>query len=386
MWPSCVACKYHSDQCTSRIIISGQNHRLFILQQMNTTAHTSHSLEPTRFPLVAVVILNWNGRRYLEQFLPSVVSSTYPNLKIIVGDNASTDDSISFVRQNYPAVEIIRNEINEGFAKGYNLILERVEADFFVLLNSDVEVTPGWLEPIIMLMMADMNIAACQPKILQYAHRTTFEYAGAAGGWIDAAGYPFARGRIFETCETDNGQYDDAQPCFWASGAAMVVRADLYKKLGGLDEFFFAHQEEIDFCWRLQNAGYSVFVQPASVVYHVGGGTLPKASSRKTFLNFRNNLVMLAKNLSFGRKLYIIPLRIGLDAIAAWRELFSGNSSQFIAIAKAHFHFFGWCFSGRKNNSPTSNKKNKLTGKYRGLIILDHFVKKRNRFSEIVQS
>ncbi len=345
-----------------------------------------NSFADAGLPSVAVVILNWNGLRFLEKFLPSVLNTTYGNVQVIVGDNASTDDSVQFVRKNYPDVQIICNEKNEGFARGYNLVLEKVKAEYFVLLNSDVEVSAGWLEPIISLMEKDTTIAACQPKILQYAHNTTFEYAGASGGWIDFAGYPFARGRLFEVCETDKGQYDDARPCFWASGAAMVVRSEIYKKLGGLDEYFFAHQEEIDFCWRLQNAGYQVYVQPASVVYHVGGGTLPKSNSRKTYLNYRNNLIMLAKNLPGINKLYIIPLRIMLDVVSAWRELLGGKPNHYVAIAKAHVHFTSWCFSGKKINGYKKIAPSKLAGRYKGLIIWDHFIKKRNRFSEIVQS
>src|ERR1700749_3754016 len=257
-------------------------------------------------PLVSIVILNWNGRKFLEQFLPSVLASTYNNKKIIVADNASTDDSISFLQQSFPSIRIISNPGNEGFAKGYNTALQQIESDYFVLLNSDVEVTPGWIEPIIALMESDRSIAACQPKILAYNNKHQFEYAGASGGWMDNFGYPFSRGRIFDVVEDDNGQYNDAQPCFWASGAALFVKAAVYKELNGLDEYIFAHQEEIDLCWRMQLAGYKVYVQPASIVYHVGGGTLPHGNSRKVFLNFRNNLVMLAKNFTLGTALWKI--------------------------------------------------------------------------------
>ena len=237
-------------------------------------------------PSVAIVILNWNGKHFLQQFLPALVASTYGNKRIIVADNASTDDSIAFLEQYFPDVEIIENHSNEGFAKGYNSALQGVDSDYYVLLNSDVEVTPGWIEPVIELMESNARIGACQPKVLTDAARHLFEYAGACGGWIDQLGYPFARGRMFDVLEEDKGQYNQAQPCFWASGAAMFVRTDLFHMLGGFDEYFFAHQEEIDFCWRLQLAGYSVYVQPASVVYHVGGGTLPKGNARKHFLNF----------------------------------------------------------------------------------------------------
>ena len=336
------------------------------------------------YPLVSVVILNWNGKNFLQQFLPAVLSSTYPNKKIIVADNASTDDTISFLQEFYPQVGIIQNAGNEGFAKGYNSALKRVQSDYYVLLNSDVEVTPGWIEPVIKLMETDHQIGACQPKILSYHEKNTFEYSGASGGWLDKFGYPFMRGRIFDICETDEGQYDEVQECFWASGAAMFVRASVYHELGGLDEYFFAHQEEIDLCWRMQLSGYRVYVQPASVVYHVGGGTLPRGNDRKVFLNFRNNLIMLAKNMRVGKMLWKIPIRICLDAIAAWKALLTGDAGYFFAIVKAHLHFIKWIFIGRSTSVFPKKRKGNLVGWYNHSVIWAHFVKKKNRFSEIV--
>lgn len=206
-------------------------------------------------PEIAVVILNWNGRKFLEQFLPSVIASTYPNLKIIVADNDSTDDSISYLEEYYPSIRIIKLTRNFGFARGYNEALKQVVTDYYVLLNSDVEVSPGWLEPMVQLLESDQSIAACQPKLLAYNNKKLFEYAGAAGGWIDTYGYPFSKGRVFEDCEEDKGQYDIATPIFWACGAALFIRANVYHKLNGFDDFFFAHQEEIDLCWRAQLAG-----------------------------------------------------------------------------------------------------------------------------------
>jgi len=294
---------------------------------------------------VAIVILNWNGRKYLEQFLPFLVNCGYPSMKLVVADNASSDDSMPFLADKYPEIERIQLPVNYGFAKGYNEALKQVDAEFYLLLNSDVEVSPGFLEPMIALMDSDPSIGACQPKIRMYANKSSFEYAGAAGGWLDALGYPFARGRVFDYCETDSGQYEDAVPVFWASGAALLVRSKLYHELGGLDEFFFAHQEEIDFCWRAQLAGYKIYVQPESVVYHVGGGTLPKGNSRKAFLNFRNNLIMLWKNSSLGSALWKVPFRMVLDILSAWRGLLSGDRGYYFAICKAHFHFIGWLFS-----------------------------------------
>jgi GT2 family glycosyltransferase len=236
----------------------------------SSAEHSSIHNHGSQLPEVAIVILNWNGRAFLEKFLPSVMASSYINKRIIVVDNASSDDSIQFLQSNFPLVEIIKNNRNEGFAKGYNVALSQISSDYYVLLNSDVEVTAGWIEPVISLMETDRTIAACQPKILSWENKTRFEYAGASGGWIDSLGYPFARGRVMEFCEEDKGQYNDALPCFWATGAALFVRSNVYKECGGLDEYFFAHQEEIDLCWRIQLAGYKVFVQPASIVYHVG--------------------------------------------------------------------------------------------------------------------
>ena len=260
------------------------------------------------FPTVAIVILNWNGKAYLEKFLPIVLKSSYENKTVIVADNASTDDSVLFLRNHYPGVRLIENAANEGFASGYNKALQQVNSEYCILLNSDVEVTEQWIEPVIAIMEANKKIAACQPKILSFKQKKYFEYAGAAGGWIDSMGYPFSRGRVFDCCETDNGQYNNASPCFWATGTAMFVRTEVFKQLAGFDESFFAHQEEIDLCWRMQLAGYAVFVQPASVVYHIGGGTLPSGNSRKVYLNYRNNLVMLYKNLflkKFGKYLCV---------------------------------------------------------------------------------
>jgi len=335
-------------------------------------------------PAVAVVILNWNGRSFLEKFLPSVTDSVYPNKRVIVADNASTDDSLDFLSSHYPNVEVLKNTSNEGFAKGYNTALKLVDADYYVLLNSDVEVRKDWIGPVVELMESDASIAACQPKILSYANRNTFEYAGACGGWIDHLGYPFARGRIFETCEEDKGQYNQAEPCFWASGAALFIRKKIFQEMQGFDEFFFAHQEEIDLCWRIQLAGYKVFVQPASVVYHVGGGTLPQGNSRKTFYNFRNNLIMMAKNLDRGEAFWKITLRMVLDQASAWRGLFSGDSGYFVAVIRAQFHFWGWlCFHKKQSVFP-AGRKGKPLGCFNHSVAWAYFIRKKTRFSEIV--
>ena len=237
-------------------------------------------------PKVTIVILNWNGKNYLEKFLPSVLLTQYPNFEIIIADNGSTDDSISFLQTSYPSIRLIRFSENLGFAKGYNEALKQVESDYYLLLNSDVEVTPGWLQPQVDLLESDNNIVATQPKILSYKNKKMFEYAGAAGGWLDKYGYPFAKGRVFDICEEDNGQYDQCEPIFWASGASLFIRPEIFHEMKGFDEYFFAHQEEIDLCWRIQLAGYKIYSCPSSVIYHVGGGTLPRGNSLKTFLNF----------------------------------------------------------------------------------------------------
>lgn len=336
-------------------------------------------------PSVAIVILNYNGRKFLEQFLPSVILTTYRKAKIIVADNASTDDSVQYIEQHFSQVEIIRNPSNEGFARGYNTALKQIEADYFMLLNSDVEVTPGWIEPLLELMQTDHSIAACQPKLLSFHNRDHFEYAGGSGGWIDSFGYPFNRGRVFEHCEVDNGQYNDVQQVFWATGASLMIRSKIFRELGGFDDHFFAHQEEIDLCWRAQLAGYKIYVQPSSVVYHVGGGTLKKESSSKTYLNFRNNLLMLSKNLPASASWWKIPFRMLLDWVAAFKELFSGSSGNFRAIIKAHFHFLKWLFNKKRGSSMPVNRAGKLHGVYKGLIIWQYFIRGKKRFSEIVK-
>ncbi|HEY4150606.1 MAG TPA: glycosyltransferase family 2 protein [Chitinophagaceae bacterium] len=335
-------------------------------------------------PKVAIVILNWNGSHYLRRFLPSVSRSTYANFEIIVADNASTDDSVAFLQEHYPQVRVIVLPQNFGFAKGYNEALKQVKSDYYVLLNSDVEVTPGWIEPIIALMESDKNIAACQPKIRMERHRELFEYAGACGGWLDCLGYPFARGRIFDICEEDKGQYDNVEPIFWASGASMFVRAELYHTCKGLDEYFFAHQEEIDLCWRMQLAGYKIMVCPASVVYHVGGGTLPKGNERKVYLNFRNNLIMLAKNLTFTQALWKMPFRILLDIVSAWKSLLAGEGTYFIAVVEAHLSFYKWLLLKRKKSTFPISRKGLPGGWLRGSVIWRHFVLGKTKFSEIV--
>ena len=302
---------------------------------------------------------------------------------MVVIDNASTDDSVLFLKNNYSGIRIVSLPQNFGFAKGYNEGLKQVQSDYYILLNSDVEVEKGWIEPAIALMQSNKNIAACQPKLLQYHNKKMFEYAGAAGGWLDYLGYPFAMGRVFDVCEEDNGQYDHPEPIFWASGAAMFVRASVYHQLGGLDEYFFAHQEEIDICWRMQIAGYKIFSCPESIVYHVGGGTLPKGNSKKVFLNFRNNLVMMTKNMGAGEAFWKIWYRFFLDAVSAIKSLFAGEGTYFVAVVRAHLAFLYWLFFLKKKLTPQRGKK-RLHGYLGKSVVWAYFVMGRKHFTQIV--
>lgn len=334
---------------------------------------------------VAVVILNWNGVKFLGQFLPSVIANSPEWARIVVADNASTDGSVAFVKQQFPSVEIIENPTNLGFAGGYNLALEQVHDEYVVLLNSDVEVSPGWLEPIIVWMDNEPNMAACQPKILAFHDKKMFEYAGGAGGYIDAEYYAFCRGRIFDNLEEDLGQYNDYREVAWASGCAMVVRKTMYDKAGALDGDFFAHMEEIDLCLRLKIMGHSIGYCPASVVYHVGGGTLNKISPFKTYLNYRNNLYMIVKN-HYGSPLSLKVLwRLTLDGVSACPLLLKGEFGNINAILKAHFHFYknlGKFLKKRKKIRQTRGVVNRA-GMYNQSILWDYFIRGRKKFSEI---
>lgn len=288
---------------------------------------------------IAVVILNWNGVKLLEQFLPTLIQYS-PEADIYVADNASTDSSIAFVQQNFPTVKIVQNDSNYGFAQGYNEALKHIEASIYALVNSDIEVTENWLQPISATFDKEPQTAIIQPKLLDYKNKSFFEYAGAAGGFIDQYGYPYCRGRIFETIEKDNGQYDDECDIFWASGACFFIRSAVYKELNGFDNDFFAHQEEIDLCWRTINKGYTIKYNPKSVVYHVGGATLQQGNPKKTFLNFRNSLLMLTKNLPAASLFWILFCRMILDGIAGIQFLSQGKWVHFTAILKAHFSFY----------------------------------------------
>ncbi|GAB3925656.1 glycosyltransferase family 2 protein [Mucilaginibacter myungsuensis] len=336
----------------------------------------------SNLPKVAVVILNWNGLKHLSQFLPSVLASEWDNLDIVVGDNASSDGSVSFLQHTFPTVSIIQNDQNYGFTGGYNRVLEQVEADYLILLNSDIEVTPNWIKPVIDMMEADELIAAAAPKIKSYHQQTHFEHAGAAGGFIDSYGYPFCRGRIFYEVEEDKGQYDTSGEVFWASGAAMFIKKKCWDLAGGFDERFFAHMEEIDLCWRLKNLDYKIMYCAESEVFHVGGGTLDKENPFKTYLNFRNNLLLLKKNLSFGRAFYTISLRIWLDFLAVIRFMNEGKRKDAWAVSRAHQNFFRTLFN-RPAFKVTKAHHTTLKCMYKRNIVWDFFIKKKKAFSDL---
>ncbi|HVW15598.1 MAG TPA: glycosyltransferase family 2 protein [Mucilaginibacter sp.] len=336
-----------------------------------------------QIPKVAIVILNWNGVKYLRQFLPSVLSSSWPNLDIIVGDNGSTDGSVEFLQKEFPQVSIICNDKNYGFTGGYNRVLEKVDADYFILLNSDVEVHPGWIAPVIELMERDPLIAAAAPKIISFADKDHFEHAGAAGGFIDKTGYIFCRGRMFYEIEADHGQYNKSDEVFWASGAAMFIKKHCWVESGGFDDRFFAHMEEIDLCWRLKNMGYKVMYCAESVVYHVGGGTLNTENPFKTFLNFRNNLLLLKNNLSFWRACFVIFIRFWLDLLAIARFLNEGKRKDAWAVSRAHQNFVRHIFSKGPAGRTRRSNLHKLKGMYKRSIVWDFFIKKKRVFSAL---
>ncbi len=330
----------------------------------------------------AVVILNWNGRQLLEEFLPSVVNYS-KEATVYVADNASTDDSIAFLIQNYPEVKLIKNQENGGYAKGYNEALKQVEEELFILLNSDVEVTENWLVPLITHFKNHPETGIAQPKLLAYKAKTSFEYAGAAGGYIDALGYPFCRGRVFDTIEQDRGQYDDVCEILWASGACLAIRKQVFEQLGGLDELYFAHQEEIDLCWRAYNAGFKIMYLSESVVYHLGGATLNAMNPRKTFLNFRNSLFNLLKNVP-GLKVYgIIFVRLILDGLAGIQFLCTGKPQHMWAIIRAHFSFYAHfkaIYAKRQAQSKVSKRYYKVQS-----VVWSYYALKRRIFNEIIK-
>ena len=328
---------------------------------------------------VAVIILNWNGEKLLREFLPSVVKNTNTDLgRVVVVDNHSTDGSWICLEQEFPDVERVLFEDNFGFAGGYNRAIEMIEAEYVVLLNSDVEVAPGWLEPLVAVLDRDERVAAVQPKILAYRDKKKFEYAGAAGGYIDYLGFPFCRGRVMDTTEQDDGQYDDEVDVFWATGASLCIRRDVYHATGGLDEAFFAHMEEIDLCWRLKNGGYTLKVVPSSVVYHLGGGSLPMNHPKKLFLNYRNNLLMLHKNLCAKQRKKIFFARVLLDTMAGGLFLLKGQWSNTRSVIRAYK-----AFREMRKAYPVPESSMSLSGIYPRSIVLDYFLRGKKKFSDL---
>ncbi len=337
-------------------------------------------------PKIAIVILNWNGAKLLQQFLPSVIEfSKNDSTDVIVADNGSTDDSLQILQDQFSEVKIIDLKQNYGFARGYNEALKQIEADYFVVLNSDVEVTEGWLDAPIQLMESDSAIAAVQPKILSYHQKNKFEYAGAAGGFIDRFGYPFCRGRIFNEVEADHGQYNDSIDIFWATGACMFVRSEYFREVGGFDADFWAHMEEIDLCWRMKNSGYRVVYTPESTVYHVGGGTLSYDNPRKLYLNFRNNLWLLFKNLPSGQLFYILFIRMVLDGIAAIKLLAEFNLNGIRSVLKAHSQFYISlpALHRKRQQARKAGLLNPPAKRLPRSIVFQFYIRKRKRFSEI---
>lgn len=318
---------------------------------------------------VAIAILNWNGKKWLEKFLPNVIENS-PQAQVYIIDNASTDDSVDYVLRSFPSVRIIQNQDNLGFTGGYNKGLKQIKEKYYCLLNSDIEVTKDWIEPIIALFEKDDDIAVIQPKILAYYQKTHFEFAGAAGGFIDNLGYPYCRGRIFEKIEEDLGQYNDEIQIFWASGCSLFIRRDAFWEINGFDECFFAHQEEIDLCWRLNNLGKKIFYTGYSTIYHIGGGTLNKQNPRKTYLNIRNNLLMLLKNLPLLSILWVIPLRLVLDFFAAIYLGYKEGVGHIGAVFKAHLSFYTLIFKMLKCRG-----KNQIPNYYQEKwLVFKHFI------------
>ena len=335
---------------------------------------------------IAIVILNWNGQKMLAKYLPNVLEYSRQDAEIWVADNCSSDESMHLLETQFPQVKTIVLKQNFGFAEGYNRALSQIEADYYVLLNSDVEVCHHWLTPLIEFMDSHPQVAACQPKLLSEQDKDSFEYAGACGGFIDKYGYPFCRGRIFDTVEEDNGQYDYQQEIFWATGACMMVRADDYWDVGGLDDRFFAHNEEIDLCWRLRLQGKKIYCIPESEVFHVGGGTLPKSNPVKTYLNFRNNLTMLYKNLSDSDLNHVMRVRWFLDYLAAFETLIlKHNWGDFKAIYKARKAFKVWRkdFERDRYEIQTSRKTEKFVGCYEGSILWQYYAKGKKTFKDL---
>ncbi|MDY0779896.1 glycosyltransferase family 2 protein [Tenacibaculum sp. IB213877] len=328
----------------------------------------------------AIVILNWNGKQLLEQFLPSIVEFSSDLADVYVADNASTDDSIAFVKANFPTVKIVVNEVNGGYAKGYNDALQHIEADIYCLINSDIEVTKNWLPPVLNIFKNNSNTAIVQPKLLDFNDKSKFEYAGAGGGFVDFLGYPYCRGRVFNHLETDNGQFNDVADIFWASGACFFIRSAVFHQLNGFDEDYFAHQEEIDLCWRAQNEGFHIKYVGESTVYHVGGATLQESNPQKTYLNFRNSLFTILKNVPRRYLIQIVVSRLILDGVAGMKFLIELRPVHTLSILKAHASFY-------QNLRKFIGKRRKLQRKTNYFIhksvVWQYFILGRRKFENL---
>ncbi len=334
----------------------------------------------------AVVILSYNGKPYHQEFLPLIVREAKGRYDVVLIDNASTDDTAHFVAVNFPDIHLIKLPVNLGFTGGYTEGLKQIEAEYVVLLSADFEVSENWFGPLHKLMESNDSIAACQPKIRFQKQKELFEYAGAAGGFMDALGYPFCRGRIFLTLEEDLGQYNDTTECFWASGGCFFTRKELFDRFGGFDSSFFAHMEEIDLCWRMKNAGYRIMACGESTVFHVGGSVISYGSPQKIFRNYRNGLVMMVKNMSTRELMLRLPVRFALDIVAAYKALFSGNVNEYLAIAKAHFSFLAglpqWMKKRRECKKMAAANPNRK-GIYKGSMVKDYFLGGKKTFSRL---
>jgi len=335
-------------------------------------------------PRVSIVIVTWNALPLLRRCLPSVVATDYSDVEILLADNASTDGSAEWVAEAYPFIRIVRHPENWGFCKGNNEAIPQAKGKYIVLLNNDVSVPPDWLRPLVHLMESDPTVGAVQPKLLQYANRERFEYAGAAGGFLDAYGYPFTRGRLFFTLEEDHGQYDDARAVFWATGAALMLRTSALEEVGLLDEQFFMHMEEIDLCWRMQRQGYRVMVEPESYVFHIGGGSLPRHDVRKMYYNFRNSLLLLYKNLPPGTWRRVLPVRVLLDAVASLRALLTGNPREALAVLRAYRD--AWSLRAAYKRHRPDPASSPVLPSYRASIVVDYFLRRRHRFTDLPAS
>jgi hypothetical protein len=338
----------------------------------------------TKRPSVAIIILNWNTAHFLKQFLPSVIQARYPDKEIYVIDNHSADDSVTMLKRDFPQVHVVEMPENKGYAASYNYGLSTILADYYILLNSDIEVTDHFISPIIDLMEKNPEIGICQPKLLSLAEKQTFEYAGAAGGWIDRMGYPFARGRVLLTVEKDSGQYDASGEIFWATGACMFLKKAVYQKIGGFYDYYWMHQEDIDLCWRAQKSGFKIYTCPESVVYHIGGGSLSWENHLKTFLTYRNNYILLSRNLEIYHSFPLLIVRMAADFTGSVYFLFKRKSGISKAMVKAILAYLYWLlFYWNKRNLQPRGFKN-MSGVYNGSILFPYFFKNRRKFSEIV--